>query len=368
MRKVKEKTHPHRHCEVATEAMNCIGRQSDRSNLNVWVLRWEPNGSSLRGRNRNNELHRMPRRPKQSQRGELCEKTGASNNVFSNPPSVPSLHTSPLADYFVGLLWNSSIKQLCGLLAMTLNGSSLRGRNRNNELHRTLMRPKQSQRGELCVEAGVSNKIFSFPLSVPSLRTSALADCFVGLFRNSSIKQRCGLLAMTLNGSSLRGRTRNNELHRTLMRPKQSQCGELCVEAGVSNKVFSFPPSVPSLRTSALADCFVGLQQDVLSEEAPGLLAMTLNGSSLRGRNRNNELHRMPRRPKQSQRGELCEKTGASNNVFSNPPSVPSLHTSPLADYFVGLLWNSSIKQLCGLLAMTLNGSSLPPASSMTRK
>jgi len=125
MRKVKEKTHPHRHCEVATEAMNCIGSQSDRSNLNLWALCGEPNGSSLRGRNRNNELHRTLMRPKQSHCGELCGETGGINKVFSNPHSVPSRCSNPLADCFVGLLWNSSIKQLCGLLAMTLNGSSL---------------------------------------------------------------------------------------------------------------------------------------------------------------------------------------------------------------------------------------------------
>jgi hypothetical protein len=29
------KTHPYRHCEVATEAMNCNGRLGDRSNLSA---------------------------------------------------------------------------------------------------------------------------------------------------------------------------------------------------------------------------------------------------------------------------------------------------------------------------------------------
>jgi hypothetical protein len=137
------------------------------------------------------------------------------------------------------------------------------------------MRPKQSHCWELSGETVVSNKVFSNPLSVPSLRTSPLADCFVGLQQDVLSEEVPGLLAMTHYGSSLRGRNRNNELHRTLMRPKQSHCWELSGETVVSNKVFSNPLSVPSLRTSPLADCFVGLQQDVLSEVATGLLAMT---------------------------------------------------------------------------------------------
>jgi hypothetical protein len=142
------KTHPQRHCEVATEAMNCIGRPGDRSNLNVWALCRESACSSLRGRNRNNELHRTLMRPKQSHCWELSGETVVSNKVFSNPLSVPSLRTSPLADCFVGLQQDVLSEVATGLLAMTLNGSSLRGRNRSNELQWTPRRPKQSQCGE----------------------------------------------------------------------------------------------------------------------------------------------------------------------------------------------------------------------------